>query len=146
MASGFRERLILSAGYSEVAPSSQEEEELLSQLVNACLGSSEVENEELLQDVMALARAQGQCRESGVATPNIRAVSSNVMQAVKDLKRQVVCQLSPPSPREVYQAWDARACDCDIVLVGDCNAATLNMQWPRHAWHPGTVPCLIEVD
>jgi hypothetical protein len=85
------ERLLLSAGYSEEAPSSQEEEELLTQLVSACLGSSEAENEELLRDVMALARAQGQCRESGVAAPNIRAVSSNVMQAVKDLKRQVGC-------------------------------------------------------
>jgi hypothetical protein len=77
------------AGYSEEAPSSQEEEELLTQLVNACFGSSEAENEELLRDVMALARAQGQCKESGVAAPHIQAVSNNVMEAVKDLKRQV---------------------------------------------------------
>ncbi len=48
------------AGYSEEAPGSQEEEELLTQLANACLGSSDAENEELLLDVMALARAQGQ--------------------------------------------------------------------------------------
>lgn len=81
------------AGYSEEPPSSQEEEELLTQLVNACFGSSETENEELLRDVMALSRAQGQCKESGVAAGNIRAVSRNVVEAVKDLKRQAAAEV-----------------------------------------------------
>ena len=53
------------------------------------MGSSEEENEELLRDVTALARALGQCRGSGVAAPNIRAISESVVQAVKDLKRRV---------------------------------------------------------
>jgi hypothetical protein len=90
------ERAFFLAWYSEEPPSSQEEEELLTQLVNACFGSSETENEELLRDVMALSRAQGQCKESGVAAGNIRAVSRNVVEAVKDLKRQVESHASTP--------------------------------------------------
>lgn len=63
--------------------------------MNACFGISEAENEELLLQVMALARAQGQCKESRVAAGNIQDISSNVMEAVKDLKRQVAAAPTP---------------------------------------------------
>lgn len=77
------------AGYSEQASSSNEEEELLSSLVNACLGSSEQENEMLLADLLSIARAQGQSKENGVSETDLQFISGNVAKAVTDLKRQV---------------------------------------------------------
>ena len=76
-------------GYSEEAPMPGEEEELLSQLVVSCFSCSREEIEELLSDLTSLARAQAQCRETGVPQPQIQAVSEKVSQAISDLKRKV---------------------------------------------------------
>ena len=79
-------------GYAQEGPSSQEEEELLSQLVSACFGSTpEGEGDELLGHLLALAGAQAQCAASGVPEKQIQDISSHVGSAVRSLKQQVPC-------------------------------------------------------
>lgn len=76
------------AGYAEEAPCDSEEEELLSQLVDSCLGCTPEEAEKLLTDLSAMSRTQGQCREAQVADADIKAVSARVSSAVRDLKHK----------------------------------------------------------
>lgn len=79
----------MDTGYAQEAPASQEEEELLSQLLKACCGSdASVDFSNLLGDVLALASAHAHCRESGLPeTP--QDIQLAVCNAVSGLKQQV---------------------------------------------------------
>ena len=91
----------LVQGYAQEGPSSQEEEELLSQLVSACFGSTpEGESDELLGHLLALAGAQAQCAASGVPDKQVQDISSHVGSAVRSLKRQVHRCLAPGEDSE----------------------------------------------
>lgn len=106
MRSGLRSFEACLAGYTQEAPGSQEEEELLSQLLGVCFGSSSGEaHDELLADVVALGASQAQCELASVPEPQMQAIRDTVVQAVRGLKHKVTGSVS------------SQPCLCQIWVV-----------------------------
>ena len=80
-----------ATGYAEEAPGSEEEEELLTELLGACLGGSEHGlHDGLLADLLALSDAQVQCAKAEVPQEQMKAISISCGDALGSLKMQVL--------------------------------------------------------